>query len=99
MGSPQNHEEYNMDMQDGRELGLNVGKLTDMEVDSVDETPSGTFWDHWRSTVEDHVDSSDSEDEVDSEPSYPRLKDSDGEDLDDSFVDWSAIEAGSGLSA
>jgi hypothetical protein len=41
---------------------------------------------------------SDSDSDFGSGPAYPRLEDSDDE-CDDGFIDWKAIEEGSGLSA
>jgi hypothetical protein len=53
---------------------------------------------HWRRMFETEDNDSGSEPDLDDETPYPRLEDSDDES-DDGFIDWAAIEAGSGLSA
>lgn len=53
---------------------------------------------HWRRMFEMEDSDLDSDPEVNDEPAYPKLEDSDDES-DEGFIDWATIEAGSGLSA
>jgi hypothetical protein len=74
----------------------NNEKPSDDNLNTIPRANGTTIIDHWRHMLE--ANDSDSDSGSNDELPYPKLEDSD-EESDDGFVDWAAIEAGSGLSA
>jgi hypothetical protein len=79
----------------GDEAPMDIGDLVDGDTGPFSKS-FDSLRDHWHHMFE--AEDSDSDGDLDDELPYDKLEDSDNES-ESGFVDWDAVEAGSGLSA